>query len=226
MNTETVEKIYFTRQDLSDYVFHFTSGANAKDVLVKILADHAIKDVKSKGFICFTEAPLLMLPDMFDIFSQYQEPMYTPYGIGVHRDTLYKMGGRPVIYGTEDDKEQISESLYWRFVMMKPGEYDFSWLREWRLPKSEYDLTKDDIVVVENVKDEESMLFDLIDVEVDAEPSDGGYKTFYTGKYERLYNGVSMERIKYMNLDTKDKFRKDLAEQAAVEMIPLGSSWS
>lgn len=225
MNNDTVEKIYLSRQDLSDYVFHFTRGANARETLIQILSDGSIKDMSGNGFICFTEAPVLMLPDMFDIFSNYKEPMYSPYGIGIHRDALYKLGGRPVIYGTEEDLVLISEKLWWRFLMLKPGEYDFSWLREWRLPKEEYTITEDDLVVVNTVKEEEDILLDFVDMEVEAEPADGGFEFFYTGKYKRLHKGLSMERIKRMNLDTKDKIRKDIAEQASVEMIYLGSEW-
>lgn len=220
-----VNKIVLTRQDLSDYVFHFTCGSKAKETLQQILSDGAIKDIKSKGYICFTEAPVLMLPDMFDIFEQYQEPMYAPYGIGVHRDTFYQMGGRPVIYGTEDDKTGICEFLQWRFVMMKPDEYDFSWLREWRLPKSEYKINKEDIVVVKTLEDEKEILLDFDNMIIDAEPADGGHEIFYTGKFNRLYKGLSMEGVKNMRLDNKDKLRKDIAEQAATELIYLGSEW-
>lgn len=225
MNKDIVEKIFLSRQDLSDYVFHFTRGANARDTLIQILLDGAIKDISGNGFLCFTEAPVLMLPDMFDIFSNYKEPMFAPYGIGIHRGSLYKFGGRPVIYGTEDDRALIREELSWRFLMLKPGEYDFSWLREWRLPHEMYKITEDDLIVVNTIKEEKTILLDFEDLEVEAEPADGGYQLFYTGKFKRLHKSLSMERIKRMNLDTKDKLRKDIAEQAAVEMIYLGSKW-
>lgn len=222
---KTVEKILLSRQELSDYVFHFTCGSIAKETLIRILSDGLIKDVKSKGFICFTEAPILMLPDMFEIFAHYQEPMYAPYGIGIHRDSLYQLGGRPVIYGTEDDKAKIHQSLQWRFEMMTPGYYDFSWLREWRLPKSEFEISDDDIVIVDKINDELDLFFDFDDMQIDAEPADGGFEFFYTGKFNRKHKGISIERIKTMGLNTKDKLRKDIAEQAVVEMIYLGSEW-
>lgn len=222
---KTVNKIVLTRQDLSDYVFHFTCGSKAKETLQQILLDGEIKDIKSKGYICFTEAPVLMLPDMFDIFEQYHEPMYAPYGIGIRRDVIYDMGGRPVIYGTEEDRDLLNEKMRWRFVLMKPGEYDFSWLREWRLPRSIYAISDDDIVVVKSLVDERDMLFDLEDMEVEAEPADGGFEYFYTGKFLRNHKGISIERVINLKLDTKDRLRKDIAEQAAVEMIYLGSEW-
>lgn len=222
---KTLDKILLSRQDLSDYAFHFTCGSIARETLQQILLDGAIKDIKFKGYICFTETPVLMLPDMFDIFAHYQEPMYAPYGVGVHRDALYNLGGRPVIYGTEDDKAKIDESLQWRFVMMKPDSYDFSWLREWRLPKGEYKISEKDILIVDKISDEMDLLMDFVNMHIDAEPADGGFETFYTGEFKRKYKGLSIERIKNMGLDNKDKLRKDIAEQASEELIYLGSEW-
>ena len=60
---------------------------------------------------------------------------------------------------------------------------------------------------------------------IDAEPADGGHEIFYTGVFKRKYKGISMERIKSLNLDTKDKLRKDIAEQTVIEEIYLGSKW-
>ena len=60
---------------------------------------------------------------------------------------------------------------------------------------------------------------------IDAEPADGGHEIFYTGKFNRHYKGLSMEGVKNMGLDKKDKLRKDIAEQAATELIYLGSEW-
>lgn len=224
MNT-TVEKIYHSREDLSEYVFHFTRGAHGRDTLEKILSEGVIKDISSKGYICFTEAPILLLPDMFDIFNRYPEPMYSPYGIGIKRDTLYRIGGRPVIYGTETDKAQIQDSLHWRFVMMKPDEYDFSWLREWRLPEKEYSITGDDIVIVKTIGEEQEILLDFDDVDVEGEPADGGFQIFYTGIFIRKHKGVSIERIRNTEIDKKEKLKKDFSEQGAIERIHLGFHW-
>jgi hypothetical protein len=109
--------------------------------------------------------------------------------------------------------------------MMTPGYYDFSWLREWRLPKSEFEISDDDIVIVDKINDELDLFFDFDDMQIDAEPADGGFEFFYTGKFNRKHKGISIERIKTMGLNTKDKLRKDIAEQAVVEMIYLGSEW-
>lgn len=67
---------------------------------------------------------------------------------------------------------------------MKPDEYDYSWLREWRLPLNEYAITKDDIVIVDTFENEEEIMLDFQDVDIDAEPEDGGCTSFYYGIYK------------------------------------------
>ena len=88
---QTLKEIIRTREDISDYVFHFTKGSKAKRILEAIVSDRAIKDVKRNGYICFTEAPITMLPTMFDIFRKYDEPMFAPYGIGIKKNVFYNM---------------------------------------------------------------------------------------------------------------------------------------
>ena len=45
--------------------------------------------ISSDGYICLTEAPITMLPTMFDIFRKYDEPMFAPYGIGIKKNVFY-----------------------------------------------------------------------------------------------------------------------------------------
>ena len=52
------------------------------------------------------------------------------------------MGGRPVIYGDSKEKEVLPDEIKWRFQLLSPNAYDFSWLREWRIPIAEIDLSK------------------------------------------------------------------------------------
>lgn len=65
---DTVRKIAQSRPDLSDYLIHFTKRADGLNTLKKILDE---KMLRCNDVICFTEAPLLFLPSMFDIFMQY-----------------------------------------------------------------------------------------------------------------------------------------------------------
>jgi hypothetical protein len=138
---DTLREIFRDRADLSDYLFHFTKGSNAKKTLQKILASKAIKDMNHNGFICFTDSPILLLEDMFKIFDKHPDnPLYARYGIGVKKEVLFDLGARQVTYVTDDEYSTIPINLQWRHQIHKPFENDFSWLREWRLPAKDFHL--------------------------------------------------------------------------------------
>lgn len=223
----TLKEILKSREDISEYVFHFTKHSNARDTLEKILDDKSIRDVNNTGRICFTEAPVTMLPSMFSIFERYQEPMYAPYGIGIRKEYLWKLGGRPVCYGDASEKEKFADiGIDWRFEPICPGGNDFAWLREWRINKPEVQITKDDsILITKTPLDREELANSLIDILVEAEPADGGFETFYTGRFDTVYRSVSIEEITDTIKMSKEELEKFLNEQGGEDFVPLGSGW-
>lgn len=54
---KTLQDILQSREDISDYVFHFCKKHNAKETLEKILSENKIRDISDKGYICFQRAP-------------------------------------------------------------------------------------------------------------------------------------------------------------------------
>ena len=214
---KTLEMIMDSREDISDYVFHFTKGANAKDTLIKIINDNAVVDIGNNGYICFTEAPLLLLPPMFDIFEGYHNPMYTPYGIGIKKEALYNMGGRPVIYGDENDLFMLPKEMRWRYVKYVPKVYDFSWLREWRVPCNKVELDFDNSFLVVKTNNDidgfEDITMDVSDIDIDAQPEDGGILTEYFFYIERKYKIISVERLNDYNLEKKQRLDEELSKQ-------------
>ena len=228
--SKTVKEVFAMREDLSQYVYHFTKNRNAKDILENILCDRAIKDVKRNKYICFTEAPITMLPSMFRLFKKNADPMYAPYGVGIRKEYLYKLGGRPVIYGTSDDKKMLPKELQWRFVYLYPDSYDFSWLREWRIPAAQVDLTYENcFAVVDTKKDygemQDEFFFELDDIEIDSQPEDGGVLTEYTGYFSRKFKAVTMEEIEEVNNMTKQQLEDILSQQVEQYGCSLGSIW-
>ena len=226
---KTLQEILSVREDISDYVFHFTKGVEGLSTLITILKQKKLKDIHGKGFICFSEAPITMLPPMFTLFKRYPNPMYAPYGIGLHKEVLFKNGGRPVIYGDDTDLVLLPEEIAWRFVKYEPKTNDFSWLREWRLPQPELELNKDSLIILDRNADLDkisSFVFELEDIDIDAEPEDGGCTTFYTGQFSRNYKVVSIEDISEVNRMTKEQFNEYLASQQELEEIYLGSTHS
>ena len=218
MMNQTLIKILQSRDDISDYVFHFTKHHNAKETLKTILEQECIKDINKNGYICFSESPLPLLPSMFHLFKKYDNPMYAPYGIGIRKDIFWEMGGRPVIYGGNGENNLLAPEIKWRFQLLKPNDYDFSWLREWRIPVSKLNLSEtDSFVVVDKIEDIESLyhlIFELDDIEVDAQPEDGFCHVDYLGYFTRKYKIVSMEEIEKLNSMSKTELENILRDQS------------
>ena len=222
------EEIIKLREDLSDYVYHFTKGKDAKETLKIIVSDKKIKDVMKKGYICFSESPLTMLAPMFNYFEQFENPLYAPYGIGVKKDVIYKLGGRPVFYVDREEIRIIPNQLRWKSVCYDPNSYDFSWLREWRLPHESLDLTFNDcfIVVKANgdISDIQGIL-ELDDIDIDAQPEDGGILTEYTGHFTRYFKVISLEELSTISQMNKKQLLCALDGQSNQERHYLGSTW-
>lgn len=216
MINSTLLKILASREDISDYVFHFTSGATALSTLRKILHDNAIIDVKAKGYICFTDAPITMLPDMFEIFKGYSKPMYAPYGIGIKKDEFFKFGGRPVIYDTRKGLSELPHSMSWRGVEYIPNEHDYSWLREWRINSRKVDLTKVPYIIITNTYEEAfDQGFSLDNFEpISKSENIGDHRGLIAnGKFKRDNYSISLEEIKEANGMTKKGLQDLIAKQ-------------
>lgn len=218
-----------TREDISDYVYHFAKHNYAKQTLISILSESAVKDINGKGYISFTEAPLTMLPSMFAHFEKFEKPMYAPYGIAFKKDYFYQNGGRPVIYGDQQDKKLLPKELMWRFEFLYPRTYDFSWLREWRIPFKALQLNgRDCFAIVKNRQDEEDMrdwVFELDDIDFDSQPEDGGQFTEVTGHFSRKIKVISMEEITETTHMSKQQLASLLKEQSNQYGCSLGSIW-
>lgn len=215
---KTLASIVKSREDVSDYLYHFTKGSNAFDTLKTITQSNSIKDVNKRGCICFTEAPLTMLGEMFKIFEKFPEPMYAPYGIAIKKEYLFSLGARPVIYGDANEKLLLDESLRWRFEEYKPLSKDFSWLREWRISEAEISLIRENCFVVTKTKFElEDTVFssdNIIDVDFDGCVADGGYWGTATGIIERGFKGISIEDIEELNKLSKNELERLLNGQS------------
>lgn len=215
---QTLLKILKSREDLSEYLFHFTSRANAPQTLEQIINDNAVIDVKSKGILCFTEAPLTSLPEMFKVFEGFPNPMYAPYGIAVRKQHIFDKGARPVIYGTIDEKSELGDKLKWRFEEYEPGVKDFTWLREWRLKEYKLELDSENFFIITKTEAElYDHMFnpeDIIDVEFDGCVADGGYMGTATGITARRFKGVSLEDLRKLQNLKKDEIENILNTQS------------
>jgi hypothetical protein len=148
------------RPDLSPYLIHLTKtsgGQSAFDNLVAILKSGVLKGSGSDGFIkgpnkaaCFMDVPFSSLKYILnEANSDPKAPNYEPYGIFYSKETLYKLGARPVLYLSNDELELLNfpDEELWRVVRLERSDEGWiSWVheREWRvkgdvkLPNSPY----------------------------------------------------------------------------------------
>ncbi len=209
----TLDKIKTSRPDLSDYLYHFTKGANAKDSLMNIIFDEKIKDVGNKGVICFTESPVYNLVEMFDIFNKYQNPMFAPYGIAIPKQKLFKSGGRPVIYGPNSERKFIDQSILWRYEDFDDKK-DFTWLREWRINSSEVNLDPTSCFVITKTKQEElESLFYPGDYVCDGDWADGQWWDQSYMSMNREWKSISLETIVNESIQNNSKLISEISSQ-------------
>lgn len=226
---ETLCRILKSREDVSQYLYHFTKGSNASDILKNIIISNSIQDVSGRGYICFTETPITQLTEMFKIFASYHNPMYAPYGIAIRKDVLFNIGARNVSYVTKVELQAVPYSEKWKYEEYQSSKKDFSWLREWRIRKKQVTLNSRNCFLITKTKNElHQLLFDLenpIDIEIDGCVSDGQFWGNAIGLCERTFKGVSIEDIEEINAMSKNEVDVMLSHQkfTDIEKTGLGS---
>jgi hypothetical protein len=132
-----------SRLDISEKLIHFTGRKdNLEDAyyrLKNILSEGLIRGGKGtiKGeypCVCFTEAPPHFLTE--GLVNLHNYGRYAKFGVIFEKNTIFKKGGRPVIYQLDSEFDLLPKSLQWRHVRYEPDKnppIDFTWEREWRI---------------------------------------------------------------------------------------------
>lgn len=122
----------------------------AFEVLKEILTSGVIKGSGPTGFVrgstraaCFSEMPLSAVSRV----AKSEGSKYEPYGIIVHKSSVFAAGGRPVIYLPRDEANWLPEDQLWRHVRFEPPDVDWTHEREWRCPGG-FDLTTSNVFVL------------------------------------------------------------------------------
>jgi hypothetical protein len=131
------------RGDLSDQLIHLTRGhteglamASFNSIVKEKRLVAGNRNIRG-GYkcVCFSEAPVLVLSQMVN------QSRYAPLGVMINKTSLFKAGGRPVIYQPESEYEALPETLRYRHVRYEPESgTDYTWEREWRLRSDDFDL--------------------------------------------------------------------------------------
>jgi hypothetical protein len=104
--------------------------------------------------VCFTESPLISLSSGLVNVHNYSQ--YAPFGIMFDKRWIFQQGGRPVIYQTDTEYDELPQKLRWRHVRYEPTNeppIDFTWEREWRINCEELVFSPVEVVIL--VPDEE-----------------------------------------------------------------------
>lgn len=159
-NREQWSKRIAERMDISTGVVHLTrekldnnKKLSSIEVLFKILCEKKlIGSSNETGFIigsipavCFQESPLPALSQNVYFEQKYRKTntsvkiRYRANGLLLNKPTVFKAGGRPVIYEQTDiAKAFLPESEWWRIVKLDLSNdqsfVDWSHEREWRVP--------------------------------------------------------------------------------------------
>ena len=186
--------------------------------LEKIISDGKLV-AGSCGYICFTEAPITMLPKMVEYFASYKKrAKFAPYGIGFPKSLLFIKGARPVIYSNYGEKDLLAPSIQWRHedyhpVLYKKSGYpkyrDYTWMREWRLPLKEFSFDEKHCFIVTKESWEDICFQHL-------EPMNGPNDI---PEWKRLYKHISFQEISDGDILTKLELINKLSEQELGELI-------
>lgn len=141
------------REDLSNYLVHWTKGETDEDsyqALLKICIDEYILGSNGRGVygndnvICFSEAPAR-------IFHSDRKGEFKPFGISIHKNHIFNLGGLPVIYQPRENLKYLDDSIHWRHVdfnLTSPDYRNYTWQREWRLKTDQLNLSNISIALL------------------------------------------------------------------------------
>lgn len=147
------------RDDLSNKLVHLVKGNTNEesfDVFNSILNEKMFRGGNGcirGGFkcVCFSETPISKLGYILS------NPMahgirYKPFGFMVDKSWLFEKGGRPVIYQSQDEYDELPEQLKYRHVTYEPNRLgnpiDFTWEREWRIRTDRLPFTPEDVTII------------------------------------------------------------------------------
>jgi hypothetical protein len=131
------------RPDVAANLLHLLRGDSRGDafaLLRTVIAEHCVAGSAAAirdGSTCvsFAEAPIKQLREVFR-WSAERDARVQPFGVLLGKDYLFALGGRPVIYQSDAEYEELPASLQYRHVRYDPitvPPIDFTWEREWRL---------------------------------------------------------------------------------------------
>ncbi|MBB4224915.1 branched-chain amino acid transport system ATP-binding protein [Variovorax guangxiensis] len=116
LNREEGLSILVAEQN-STVALQYADRATVLDAGVAVLSGDArvLRERADIQSFYFSEAPVSKLPYIIANATAHKFK-YEPYGVMVDKRWFYQQGGRPVIYGPEDDYKALPEDMKYRYV--------------------------------------------------------------------------------------------------------------
>ena len=189
-----LDSVKTLRSDLSEWLIHFTKGTDevASKTLTTILSESSLRSFTHPYAICFSEAPLIELNKLFQLYRKYPEPRYAPFGIAVRKDWFFERQGRHAIYSPENEFKFVKDEQKYRLVKHSPPDHDFSWQREWRVDSKEFKIDAENALVIVPTEDAAHGL--TYDVDVDYE-YEGPGETSMHAWIERSWYSLALDSL-------------------------------
>jgi len=189
------------RNDLSQNLIHWFKGGfeqEAYDTLLKVICSGQLLGGNGSirgGYtcICFTEAPK---EGFFDVKQRYM-----PFGVMLPKNFIFDLGGRPVIYQSNDEFDHLPEIFKWKHVRYEPTAnppIDFTWKREWRLLTKTLDLPYEDTTIIVPNNEWLERLYQYFESE---EYKKSTYDNLMLGGYYSEPENISYKCIELLSLD-------------------------
>jgi hypothetical protein len=211
-----LEKVKELRYDLTDWLVHFTRGIDeeASVTLSKILSEAALRSSRRPPVICFSEAPLVELNKLFQLYRVYPGPRFAPFGVAVRKTWLFSRGGRPVSYL---DRDALRPAMQYLHVDYAPPNRDFTCQREWRICTHLLRLVPaETLVLVPTEKAASGLTYDF---EVDCEYEGPDEVSVHAGIKRRWYSlaldEVGRQEVHVDSLIAKSVRNQELSETEA-----------
>ena len=145
--TETPRKsltpTFRKRPDVAPNLLHLLRADSRGDAFAQLRSVVAGRCLTASGqgvrdgspCVSFAEAPIRQLRDVYR-WSAALDARAQPFGVLLGKDYLFALGGRPVIYQSDAEYDELPDTLRYRHVSYDPltvPPIDLTWEREWRL---------------------------------------------------------------------------------------------
>ena len=215
MKSQVPQEVKRVRQDISDFVWHFTRRDNTDHTHIRsIIEEQGIRPSLDKAtdssVISFTDAPLREFIGQNEALFKHDYKRLSLYGVGVKKEWLYEQGGLPVIYQPRKLLKELNSEFAYRHVDFDLSRgIDYTWQREWRIKSDFLTLPPDAIFVFEELPPVHDL---AVIYSVDVDVSDG--EAYFVGGLIKKMDFILLEDSEISNDSSIVVFSKEIVSDS------------